>query len=198
MASLEDDVARLSRTGKAAEDKRIIALPGQDQDPDSDQEEDEEAKNLDPSRFVTDDAAYFDDDVDGDDDLVDLGIAMGRMRITERIGGLVRPRIAEEVIISLSTDLTLLKSISSVDPNTPSTASERSPTITLCSRARSTRLACTKPRLCCPFVELSLWSRHRKDVGNDVSAFKIHGRQIPKPLLGCCACHRKDGTSTFL
>jgi hypothetical protein len=102
MANLEDDVARLSRTGKAADDKRTIALPGQDQDPDSDQEEDEDAKNLDMSRFVTDDAAYYDDAVSGDDDLVDLGIAMGRMRITERIGGLVRPRFAEEVNIFFS------------------------------------------------------------------------------------------------
>lgn len=99
MASLEDDVVRLSRTGDAADDRRKIALPGQDQDPDSDQEDDEDTKDLDVSRFVTDDAAYYDDDVDGDDDLVDLGIAMGRMRITERIGGLVRPRFAEEVSI---------------------------------------------------------------------------------------------------
>lgn len=41
------------------------------------------------------DAAY---EVDGeDDDLLDLGISLGKMRITERIGGFFRPRISEEV-----------------------------------------------------------------------------------------------------
>ncbi|KAK4230489.1 hypothetical protein QBC38DRAFT_534250 [Podospora fimiseda] len=33
----------------------------------------------------------------GTDDLIDLGIRVGRMRITERIGGLNRPRISEEI-----------------------------------------------------------------------------------------------------
>lgn len=41
------------------------------------------------------DAAY---EVDGeDDDLLDLGIQLGKMRITERIGGFFRPKISEEV-----------------------------------------------------------------------------------------------------
>ncbi|KAH7394049.1 hypothetical protein DE146DRAFT_679330 [Phaeosphaeria sp. MPI-PUGE-AT-0046c] len=93
--SLEDDVVRLSRSRNAGDERRHIALPGQDQTH-SDQEDDEDAKNLDMSSFVTEDAAYYDDDVNNDDDLDDLGIAIGRMRITERIGGLVRPRFAEE------------------------------------------------------------------------------------------------------
>lgn len=38
----------------------------------------------------------------GTDDLIDLGIRVGRMRITERIGGLNRPRISEEVCIKYS------------------------------------------------------------------------------------------------
>lgn len=36
-------------------------------------------------------------DGSGTDDLIDLGIRVGRMRITERIGGLNRPRLSEEV-----------------------------------------------------------------------------------------------------
>jgi hypothetical protein len=36
-------------------------------------------------------------DGNGTDDLIDLGIRVGKMRITERIGGLNRPRLSEEV-----------------------------------------------------------------------------------------------------
>ncbi|KAK4220149.1 hypothetical protein QBC37DRAFT_271125 [Rhypophila decipiens] len=42
----------------------------------------------------------YEDDADGTiptDELIDLGIQVGRMRITERIGGLNRPRISEEI-----------------------------------------------------------------------------------------------------
>ncbi len=39
----------------------------------------------------------YEDDADGTDDIIDLGIQIGKMRITERIGGLNRPRISEEV-----------------------------------------------------------------------------------------------------
>lgn len=40
------------------------------------------------------DNAYDDD---ADDDLSDLGFAMGKMRLTERVGGYFRPKMAEEV-----------------------------------------------------------------------------------------------------
>ncbi|KAK4156935.1 hypothetical protein C8A00DRAFT_12174 [Chaetomidium leptoderma] len=36
-------------------------------------------------------------DGNGTDDLIDLGVRVGKMRITERIGGLNRPRISEEI-----------------------------------------------------------------------------------------------------
>lgn len=46
--------------------------------------------------MAVEDAAY--DEVDGDDDkLLDLGISLGKMRITERIGGFFRPKISQEV-----------------------------------------------------------------------------------------------------
>ncbi|KAL2018709.1 hypothetical protein VTK56DRAFT_483 [Thermocarpiscus australiensis] len=38
----------------------------------------------------------------GTDDLIDLGIRVGKMRITERIGGLNRPRLAEEIQAGLA------------------------------------------------------------------------------------------------
>lgn len=94
--SLEEDVARKAHSGTAVtfDYPRSSTLPGQEEFC-SDQEDDDEAKALNPSDLVTEDAAYFEDD--DNDDLVDLGIAMGKVRITERIGGLVRPRLSEEV-----------------------------------------------------------------------------------------------------
>ncbi|EAT78080.2 hypothetical protein SNOG_14540 [Parastagonospora nodorum SN15] len=65
----------------------------------SDQEEDEDTRDLNPSNFISEDAVYYEGDAD--DDMVDLGIAMGRVRITERIGGLVRPRFADEMAQAL-------------------------------------------------------------------------------------------------
>jgi hypothetical protein len=96
--SLEEDVARLSRPGSkhASHPRRPNTLPGQEESH-SDQEDDEDTKDLNLSSFVTEDAAYYDDEANNDDDVLDLGIAIGKMRITERIGGLVRPRLAEEV-----------------------------------------------------------------------------------------------------
>jgi hypothetical protein len=96
--SLEEDVARLSRPGSkhASHPRRPNTLPGQEESH-SDQEDDEDTKDLYLSSFVTEDAAYYDDEANNDDDVLDLGIAIGKMRITERIGGLVRPRLAEEV-----------------------------------------------------------------------------------------------------
>jgi len=49
---------------------------------------------LEPTPLAIPDAAYSDDT---DNDVEDLGIQIGRMRLGERIGGLYRPRIADEV-----------------------------------------------------------------------------------------------------
>ena len=103
--SLEVDVAR--KTEAHARSTRSFSklseLPGQEHP--SDQEDDEETKELRPTHLITEDAAYYEpDDVandDFDDDIVDLGFRMGRIRITERIGGLVRPRFSEEVSLRL-------------------------------------------------------------------------------------------------
>lgn len=93
--TLEEDVAR--RTSKKSSSAALMTsppLPGQEED-ESDQEEDEDIKGLEPDPLLTEDAAYYDDE--GNDDIVDLGISMGKLRITERIGGFVRPRFTEEV-----------------------------------------------------------------------------------------------------
>ncbi|KAH3963941.1 hypothetical protein HBI25_097790 [Parastagonospora nodorum] len=98
--SLEEDVLRRSksRSGHSSDRKRNIKLPGQEESY-SDQEEDEDTRDLNPSNFISEDAVYYEGDAD--DDMVDLGIAMGRVRITERIGGLVRPRFADEMAQAL-------------------------------------------------------------------------------------------------
>lgn len=57
-----------------------------------------EERELQITPMVALDLTYDDySDGNGTDDLIDLGIRVGKMRITERIGGLNRPRISEEV-----------------------------------------------------------------------------------------------------
>ncbi|KAL1601731.1 hypothetical protein SLS60_006646 [Paraconiothyrium brasiliense] len=89
--TLEDDVARWSTPKPLFEAPR---LPGQDP-AHSDEEDDEDAKDLEFIDIATEHATYYEDEAS--DDVVDLGIAMGKMRITERVGGLVRPRLSEEL-----------------------------------------------------------------------------------------------------
>jgi hypothetical protein len=50
---------------------------------------------LEPTPLAVDAVAYEDDD--DDDMLDDLGVQLGRMRVTERIGGAVRPMFSFEV-----------------------------------------------------------------------------------------------------
>ena len=64
---------------------------GEEGDEDGHDEGEEYAES---TPFVTEDVAYDENETD---DLIDLGIQVGKMRITERIGGMSRPRLAEEV-----------------------------------------------------------------------------------------------------
>ncbi|KAF1973552.1 fungal-specific transcription factor domain-containing protein [Bimuria novae-zelandiae CBS 107.79] len=102
--TLEDDVAR-RKTPKSM--FQAPTLPGQDP-AHSDEEEEEDARDLEFTDIATEHATYYEDE--GNDDRVDLGIAMGKMRITERVGGLVRPRLSEELSEAL-------KLIPDVDPS---------------------------------------------------------------------------------
>ena len=67
----------------------------------------EDEKDLEGSPMAVGDAAYDDD---ADDDMLDLGVRMGKITLTERVGGFVRPKIGEEVgvgsAVRLSLDMT--------------------------------------------------------------------------------------------
>lgn len=49
---------------------------------------------LEPTVLAIPDAAYAEDD---SEDVNDLGVALGKIRLGERVGGLYRPRIGDEV-----------------------------------------------------------------------------------------------------
>jgi hypothetical protein len=69
----------------------------------------EDEQGLEPTPLAVSDAAY--DDKDGaEDELLDLGILMGKLRMTERIGGFFRPKMSEEVRMIISIALLLLPS----------------------------------------------------------------------------------------
>ena len=90
---LEKDVAKSSRGGTGSPPtSQERALPDE---ADDNLPANEDEKDLEPTPMATVDAAYGDDGED--DDLLDLGIQLGKMRITERIGGFFRPKIAQEV-----------------------------------------------------------------------------------------------------
>ena len=93
---LERDVAQSTGRGRGREAGHANGIQ---RGTVADDVEDEFCDSLDPdiSSMVADDVTYDDDDGMGTDDLIDLGVLVGRMRITERIGGLNRPRISEEV-----------------------------------------------------------------------------------------------------
>ncbi|KAL1970101.1 hypothetical protein VTN77DRAFT_6506 [Rasamsonia byssochlamydoides] len=61
----------------------------------------DDEKNLEPTRMATQDAVYEDE---ADEDLVDLGFQFGKMRMTDRVGGFFRPRLADEISTSLDDD----------------------------------------------------------------------------------------------
>lgn len=78
-----------------------IATMSRSEDNGSDDE-----KDLKPSSLAVGDIAYYDDDdIDEeseDENIWDLGFRLGGMRLNERVGGYIRPRIAEEVRMGLN------------------------------------------------------------------------------------------------
>ena len=56
----------------------------------------EEGHGLEPTDMVALDHTY-EDTADDTDEVIDLGVLVGRMRLTDRIGGFSRPRISDEV-----------------------------------------------------------------------------------------------------
>lgn len=97
--SLERDVARkpLSRDNSTA-----IKLESDSDEDEGPQYDDE--RDLEPTPFAAFDQVY---EEDADDDLMDLGVQFGKMRVSERIGGFFRPKFAEEVcLLQQSCNLT--------------------------------------------------------------------------------------------
>ncbi|PGH05180.1 hypothetical protein GX51_03079 [Blastomyces parvus] len=58
----------------------------------------EDDTNLKPTSLAVQDAAYEDG---SDDDAPDLGFKLGRLRMTDRVGGFFRPKIAEEITMAI-------------------------------------------------------------------------------------------------
>lgn len=99
LTEIKDKVGSLERLlekGAQQAASGSTTLPADVKDEDIPQAEDE--KDLEPTPLAVVDAVYEDD---ADDDLLDLGIQIGRMRLTERIGGFFRPRLAQELHYSL-------------------------------------------------------------------------------------------------
>ncbi|KAI9760784.1 MAG: hypothetical protein M4579_001414 [Chaenotheca gracillima] len=86
---LERDVAR----GKSRAQAGGALVKGEPTD-EEEWPEPEDERNLEPTPLSVIDAAYDDD---ADDELFDLGFQLGKLRLTERIGGYFRPRVAEEI-----------------------------------------------------------------------------------------------------
>ncbi|KAM0715865.1 hypothetical protein Q7P37_008379 [Cladosporium fusiforme] len=74
-----------------------IVKAEEDYGEDDDEVEDEEA--LEPTPLAALDAGYEDN---GDDEMMDLGVQMGKMRITDRIGGWIRPKLVDELTDTLN------------------------------------------------------------------------------------------------
>ena len=101
---LEHDVARKEgRIISNSQDSRrrtSADLPGgEDSSSDNEAAIPEDEKGLEPTPLAVIDAAYEDD---ANDDVLDLGIKIGKMRLTERLGGFIRPRLHEEMDQSLA------------------------------------------------------------------------------------------------
>jgi hypothetical protein len=91
--TLEDDVARRGRANSSASTGGM-ELPGFTESSDDEPTGPEDEKDLEPTPLAFTDAAYYED---ADDDLLDLGVQIGKMRLTERVGGFVRPKFSQEV-----------------------------------------------------------------------------------------------------
>lgn len=88
---LEQDVAKKNARPGISKDGLTKNVEGEEIDfaP-----EPEDERDLETTPLALSDAAYDDD---ADDDLNDIGFLMGKLRLTDRVGGFFRPKMAEEV-----------------------------------------------------------------------------------------------------
>jgi len=104
LAELKDRVGTLEQSlsqgiaRKSSQDAQAIYIKEEELDDDDDYQEFEDEKNLEPGTLSALDQVYEDD---ADDELMDLGVQLGKLRIADRIGGFVRPTIATEVCFSI-------------------------------------------------------------------------------------------------
>jgi hypothetical protein len=89
---LEQDVARSGRRDPTIGGSAAHSSPVAEEIDFAPVPDDE--RDLEPSPMSVIDAVYEDD---ADNDLADLGISFGRLRLTERLGGFFRPKMSEEV-----------------------------------------------------------------------------------------------------
>ena len=87
--SLARDAAEQCRTGNCDEE-----YPASGADSNFSPEAPYDEKDLRQTELADEDAAYEDE---ADDDAYDVGFMVGKMRMTDRLGGLFRPRLVEEV-----------------------------------------------------------------------------------------------------
>ncbi len=104
---LEHDVAKKGARNGARKDGPLFLRDVEDEVDFAPEPEDE--RDLEPTPFAVCDAAYGDD---ADDDLADLGFQMGKLRLTDRIGGFFRPKMAEEVGHFIRPSLTVCMPVS--------------------------------------------------------------------------------------
>ncbi|KAK5102965.1 hypothetical protein LTS08_003768 [Lithohypha guttulata] len=100
--TLEENVAR--RGSDTKKDRRTSAadLPGEGSESE-DGPVPEDEKGLEATPLATVDAIYGEND-DTNDDILDLGFRVGKFRMTERLGGLFRPKLSEEMVFALVRD----------------------------------------------------------------------------------------------
>ncbi|KAF2433726.1 hypothetical protein EJ08DRAFT_38324 [Tothia fuscella] len=96
--TLEDDVARRGRSSSIASIGGL-QMSGLSESSDDEPAGPEDEKDLEPTPLAFTDAAYYED---ADDDLLDLGVQIGKMRLTERVGGFVRPKFSQEIAYVLN------------------------------------------------------------------------------------------------
>jgi hypothetical protein len=102
---LEQDVARkegriISTSPSNSMRRTSTDLPGGEySSSDNEAAVPEDEKGLEPTPLAVIDQAYEDD---ANDDVLDLGVKIGKMRLTERLGGFFRPQLHEEMDIQLS------------------------------------------------------------------------------------------------
>ncbi len=97
--TLEEDVAKQRSVSSSSTRKEGGLWFGSMEPGDSSEEgaqDAEDERDLEPTPMAVPDAAYY-EDADDDDVLIDLGVKIGKMRLTERVGGFVRPRFHSEV-----------------------------------------------------------------------------------------------------